>query len=471
MAEMNVKNFDLLVIGGGSGGLAVAKAAASHGKNVALVESRELGGTCVNNGCVPKKVMWYAANIAHAVRDAAGFGIQAGEPTTRWGDLVAARDNYIGNINRAWMSTLAKSGIEYLRGHARFVDPRTVAIDGALVRAERFVISTGGRPIVPKVPGANLGITSDEFFELKAQPRKAAVIGGGYIGVELSGLLKSLGTHVTLCTLEDRVLEAFDPAVSEAVEEHLVGQGVRVYKQFQVSSLRADKGGVSVLGSTKQRLEGFDTVIWAVGRRPNTENLHLEAAGVRQSRGGVIAVDEYLQTNVSGIYAIGDVTGNTALTPVAIAAGRRLAENLYAGNSPRPMEYQTVPSVVFAHPPVGTVGLTEPEACRKFPGEVIVYETRFTPMRYALSHARTATTMKLVCAGPDRNVVGVHIVGDGADEILQGFAVAVRMGIRKSDLDDTIAIHPTSAEELVTMRLPGRHSQCDSAGASLPRAA
>jgi glutathione reductase (NADPH) len=455
-------HFDLIAIGAGSGGLAVAEKAAQYGKRVAVVEAGKIGGTCVNNGCVPKKVMWYAAHLAHAVDDAGGFGIPARRGRTDWAKLVAGRESYIANINRYWNGYVADSGITRIDGPARFTDARTVEVEGRRYSADHIVIATGGRPIVPRLPGAELGITSDGFFELSEQPERVAVIGAGYIGVELAGVLKALGSQVTVIALEERALEHFDPMIGEVVMSEMDRQGIALRMGFQVAGLAKTDDGIAVDGADGERLDGYDCVIWAVGRAPNTAGLELAAAGVETRANGIVPTDAFQNTNVAGIYAIGDITGRKPLTPVAIAAGRRLADRLFGGQPDARVSYENVPSVVFAHPPVGTVGLTEPQARERYEN-VTVYQTDFTPMRYALSERGVTTAMKLVCAGEDQAVVGIHLVGDNVDEMLQGFAVAVNMGATKADLDRTIAIHPISAEELVTLKTPepepvGHHS-------------
>jgi len=450
---MQTRHYDLIVIGAGSGGLAIAETAAAHGKSVALIESRKVGGTCVNNGCVPKKVMWYAASLAHAVDDANAFGIEARRGSTDWHRLVAGREHYIGNIQDYWNDYVDSSGIDRIHGHAGFLDNSTLTVGGDRYRADHIVIATGGEPVVPPLPGAELGITSDGFFELEQQPQRVAIIGGGYIGAELAGVMRGLGSDVTLFAMEGRVLQRFDPIVGEVLQTEMRRQGIRVETCFEVGSLAQHAGAITVTSSQGVALPGFDTVIWAVGRRGNIANLNLESTAVAVAPGGVIVVDEYQNTSVAGIYAIGDVTGKTALTPVAIAAGRKLGARLFGGNSSARVDYENIPSVVFTHPPVATVGLGQHEAIARYGlRQVSVYQTRFTPMRHALSSDGPVTAMKLVCAGADEKVVGIHIVGDGADEMLQGFAVALNMGATKADFDNTIAIHPGSAEELVTMR-------------------
>ena len=450
------QHFDLIAIGGGSGGLAVAEQAAQLGRRVAVIEASRLGGTCVNRGCVPKKVMWYAASLAAAVAEAPGFGVRADVQGVDWETLVARRNRYIEGINGYWDGYAERLGVTRIDGYGRFLDARTLEVEGVHYTADHIVIATGGRPLVPRLPGAELGITSDDFFSLGQQPRRVAVVGGGYIGVELSGLLRALGSQVTLIALEDRPLWTFDPLIGETLIENMGHDGIELRLGFEVAALERHEGGIAVAGRGGDLLTGYDTVIWAVGRAPSTGGLCLDAAAVETSPNGLVPTDDYQATNVPGIYAIGDVTGREPLTPVAIAAGRRLARRLFGGESDLKLDYADVPTVVFGHPPVGKVGLTEPEARERYGDTLTVYETRFTPMRHALSERGPRTAMKLVCQGPEERVVGIHLVGDGADEMLQGFAVALKMGATKSDLDNTVAIHPTSAEELVTLKEPVR---------------
>jgi glutathione-disulfide reductase len=450
------QHFDLIAIGGGSGGLAVAEKAAQFGKRVALIEGAKLGGTCVNVGCVPKKVMWYAANLAAAVADAPDYGVQVQTNGFDWAKLIAGRNQYIADINGYWDGYVERLGLTRIDGFARFVDARTVAVGDQHYTADHIVIATGGRPIVPRMPGAELGITSDGFFALEEQPKRVAIIGGGYIGVELAGVLSALGTEITIVALEDRMLALFDPLISETLAENMRLHGIDMHLQFEVAGIERDEQGLVLAARDGQRLTGFDQVIWAVGRAPNTRDLNLEAAGITVERSGVIPTDAYQNTTVPGIYAIGDIAGREPLTPVAIAAGRRLAERLFNDKPELKLDYENVPTVVFAHPPIGKVGLSEPEARERYGDTLTIYETSFTPMRYSLNAHGPKTAMKLVCAGEDEKVVGIHLIGDGVDEMMQGFGVAVKMGATKADLDNTVAIHPCSAEELVTLKVPVR---------------
>jgi glutathione reductase (NADPH) len=447
-------HYDLLTIGGGSGGVAVSNHAGLYGAKCLLIEKGRLGGTCVNVGCVPKKVMWNGAQIAGALEDAADYGFSIGEQKFDWATLKRNRDEHVHDLNGRYARYLAGNKVSVLAGAARFVGPRTVEVDGARYSADHVVIATGGRPSVPDIPGARYGITSDGFFELQAQPRKVAVVGAGYIAVELAGVLHALGSEVTIALRRERLLGNFDPLLRESLMEQMRADGIELVTSAQIVGLEKDHHGhLTLLYSGGTRLGGFDTVIWAIGRAPSTQALDLSATGLAADELGFVRTDAYQQTRVPGIYAIGDVTGRLALTPVAIAAGRRLADRLFGGMPERKLSYENVPTVIFSHPPIGTVGLTEPEAVQRFGADAVkVYQTRFTTMYHAFTVRKVPAAMKLVVAGAEERVVGCHIIGPGADEMLQGFAVPVRMGATKRDFDDTVAIHPTVAEELVTMR-------------------
>lgn len=446
-------HYDLLAIGGGSGGLSVANRAASYGAKCALVEYGKMGGTCVNRGCVPKKVMWYGASMAHWLKDAEGYGFSIEQKGFNWSTLVEKRESYIDGITNWYDSYLSEPKVDVIEGLARFVDAKTVEVNGVKHTADNIVIAPGGEPIVPDLPGSELGITSDGFFELTEQPGKVAVIGAGYIAVELAGMLAAFGSEVTQIIRKKHFLRGFDPILFNTLTDEMQNGGINIVSETLISGLEKNPvSGIDVLTYDGRKLEGFDTVIWAIGRRPLTEQLNLHAAGVFTNDHGYIPTDMWEDTNVKGIYAIGDVNGKAQLTPVAIAAGRRLADRLFGGMAERRVDYGNIPTVVFSHPPIGTVGMTEPEAHEEFGGEnVKCYNAKFTPMYSVFAHQPTQTALKLVVAGDDEKVVGCHVIGLGADEMMQGFAVAIRMGATKKDFDDTVAIHPSSAEELVTM--------------------
>ncbi|MBW3567818.1 MAG: glutathione-disulfide reductase [Proteobacteria bacterium] len=446
-------SWDLLVVGAGSGGLAAAQRAAEYGARVAIVEKGRLGGTCVNVGCVPKKVMWYAAELAHGFEDAAGYGFDRTCERHDWRTLQEARDAYIERLNGIYARNLERRGVTLLEGTAVLRDRNRVTVDGETHRADRIIIATGGYPIVPALPGAELGITSDGFFQLKECPRRIAVVGAGYIAVELAGVLAALGAEVTLVVRYDGVLREFDGMVREILQESLAADGVHLLTHCVPEALRKEHDDtLTMVSDSGMTHGGFDAVLWAIGRRPTTNGLGLDAAGVQTNDAGHIRVDAWQKTTVDNIFALGDVTGPVELTPVAIAAGRRLSDRLYGGMHDRKMDYEMVPTVVFSHPPIGTVGLTESQARERYAEDVKIYSGSFTPMYHALTERKRKAGVKLVCTGTDDRIVGLHIIGPGADEMLQGFAVAMKMGATKRDFDDTVAIHPTSAEELVTLR-------------------
>jgi glutathione reductase (NADPH) len=443
---------DLVVVGGGSGGIATARRAAEYGASVVLVEAGRLGGTCVNVGCVPKKLMWNAAEFVGAVHDAQGYGFDVALRNHDWADLKAKRDAYILRLNTIYEANLAKSKVEVLRGRARLVDAHTVEVGGRRIGARHIVLATGGRPRWPAIPGAELGIDSDGFFGLARRPQRVTLVGAGYVAVELAGVFAALGSEVTVMWRGATLLRGFDPMLGAAAQEGLVAAGATLLPQTIPSALqRAGDGRIEVKLDNGQQLAGQDALIWAVGRDPVTDFID-PALGLRRDADGYIEVDDYQETSAPGVFAIGDVTGKATLTPVAIAAGRRLADRLWGGQKGRRLVYENIPTVIFGHPPLGTVGLSEPAARAQFGDVVKCYSTSFVPMYHALTEAKHKTRMKLVTAGAEERVVGLHLAGRGVDEMLQGFAVAVRMGATKRDFDDTVAIHPTAAEELVTMR-------------------
>lgn len=445
-------SYDLIALGGGSGGLAVARRASQLGARCAVIEAQQLGGTCVNRGCVPKKVMWHGAELAHCRHLSADYGFAAAPEQLNWTDLITRRDAYIRRLNEIYRANLERDRVDLITGWGRFVDHQTLDVDGQRYRARHMVIATGGEPLWPDVPGAELGITSDEFFRLGSLPRRVVIVGAGYIAVELAGVLNALGSEVTMLLRRQHLLGRFDSMVRETLMDMMLDAGINIVTGMQVERIESETAELlSVIAQNGQQLSGIDCLIWAIGRRNRIDNLALSSAGV-MVKNNTIPVDAYQNTNVEGIYALGDITGRAALTPVAIAAGRRLAERLFGGKPDSHLDYDNIPSVVFSHPPLATVGMTEDEARDRYGDDVRVYQTRFTPMLYALSKQRPRTAMKLVTVGVDERVVGCHVVGPGADEMMQGFAVAIKMGARKVDFDNTVAIHPTSAEEFVTMR-------------------
>jgi len=448
------KRYDYIVIGGGSGGIASVNRAASYGKRCLLIEANALGGTCVNVGCVPKKVMWYAAQVAEAI-DVYGpdYGFEAAVQRLDWARLVANRSAYIARIHASYENVLRKNQVEVVRGVARLRDAHHIEVNGQVHRADHVLIATGGRPIRPAIPGAEFGIDSDGFFALDACPKRVAVVGAGYIAVELAGVLHALGAKTHLFVRQHAPLRHFDPMLVDTLLEALRAQGPTLHTHAVPKTVQRHADGSLTLMLQDGRSQTVDALIWAVGREPATDALNLADAGIKTNARGHIEVDAWQNTSAPGVYAVGDNTGRVELTPVAVAAGRLLSERLFNHKPDAHLDYENVPTVVFSHPPIGTVGLTEPQARVRFGDDAVkVYTSAFASMYTAVTRHRQTCRMKLVCVGEKEKVVGIHGIGQGMDEILQGFAVALNMGATKQDLDRTVAIHPTAAEEFVTMR-------------------
>lgn len=449
--------FDLIVVGGGSGGLAGAFRAAEHGARVALLEPSLLGGTCVNVGCVPKKAMWLAADVGAKLRMAQSLGFAVDAPPQEtceldWPTFIVHRQRYIAGIHESYRKRLDKAGIVLAPLRARLLDARTVECEnGARMSAPRILIATGGHAVKPAIPGAQLGGTSDDFFQWTAAPGRVALIGAGYIAVELAGVLQALGSRVELFARGQRLLQGFDAELAAQLADDYGQSGVRLHFGHAVAALEADGARVRVRGADGSLSEPFDKVLFATGRKPNTAGIGLENAGVALDEDGFVRIDARNATNVPGIDAVGDVSTDPPLTPVAIAAARRLMDRVYGGRE-AVLDRDDIPTVVFSHPPIGKVGLSEDEARARHGDNLHIYRAGFRPMLYALAESPQRSLFKLVCVGQERRVVGIHLLGEAADEMLQGFAVALKRGITLDDLRDTVAIHPTSAEEVVLMR-------------------
>ncbi|RCI17054.1 hypothetical protein L249_2328 [Ophiocordyceps polyrhachis-furcata BCC 54312] len=463
------KEIDYLVIGGGSGGLASARMASSnYGVKTMVVEAKRLGGTCVNVGCVPKKVTYNAAAIAETIHSAAAYGFSVKETAPfDWSAFKAKRDGYVKRLNGIYERNLTKDGVEYVHGWCRLLSRNQAELsldDGSkvLVNAKKMLVAVGGRPKPPpQIPGAELGINSDGFFDVDTLPKRVALVGAGYIAVEFAGMLNALGVETHLLIRHDTFLRNFDPMVQESVTREYERLGVRLHKRCNTS--KVEKGSDGKLTITyrdddgkESSVSGVDHLIWATGREPLTRNIGLEEAGVKLDERGYVVVDAGQQTSVDNIFALGDVTGHVELTPVAIAAGRKLSHRLFGPpGASATLDYSNIPSVVFAHPEVGSIGLTEPQAIEEYGKDQIkVYKTGFSAMFYAMMEQadKGPSQYKLIVAGPEEKVVGLHILGQGSAEMLQGFGVAIKMGATKADFDNCVAIHPTSAEELVTLK-------------------
>ncbi|PRP85746.1 hypothetical protein PROFUN_06340 [Planoprotostelium fungivorum] len=449
-------DFDYLVIGGGSGGIASSRRAASYGAKVAIVERTVIGGTCVNLGCVPKKIMFNAAHHADSLQDLAEYGFQGVNTsgwTFDWKTIRHKRDAYIERLHGIYNSNLSKDKITTLHGVGKIVDHHKVEVNGEIHTAKHILVAVGGEPTVPTdVPGHQYGITSDDFFKLDVQPKKVVVVGAGYIAVELAGIFNSLGSETHLVIRQEKFLRTFDEMISDTLAEEMKQHGPNVIQKANVKEIKKNGEKKTVVLDTGAVLEDVDQVLWAIGRNPKSD-FGAPSVNIDRHDNGYIKVDKYQNTNVPFFYALGDVCGRAQLTPVAIAAGRKLSDRLFGGKTDAHLDYDNIPSVVFSHPPTGTTGISEKEAKEKY-GEdnVKIYKSTFTNMYHAMTTRKSKTAMKLVTVGKEEKVVGIHIVGLGADEMIQGFSVAVKMGATKSDLDSTVAIHPTASEELVTMR-------------------
>ncbi|KAL9188986.1 hypothetical protein ACHAXT_011476, partial [Thalassiosira profunda] len=483
-------DYDLIAIGGGSGGIACAKRAAAHGAKVMCVERARLGGTCVNVGCVPKKVMWSAAHIADTLKhDMRHYGFESGaEATLDFAKLKKARDDYVKRLNGIYENGLKSAGVTSVFGECSFADSHTVRVVGAdgtttQYSADKIVIATGGKPHFPPGDGVEEHcISSDGFFELEELPKVAVVVGAGYIAVELAGVLNSLGSETHLVVRKGRALREFDPMISEGLDAEMIKSGIIIHRHTNgVAKVALDEQKKKMVTlHSGDVIYGADCVLMAAGRvpnsedlcvdcewAPNTEKLHLDSCGVAITPRKYVIVDEYQNTNVENIYALGDVCGRVELTPMAIAAGRRLADRMFSGkpeDKVAKVSYEFVPTVVFSHPTIGTCGLTEPQAIEKYgEGNVKCYKSKFSNLFYGIfdlkPEEKPKTLMKVICAGVDEKVVGIHVLGMGADEMMQGFGVAMKMGCTKADLDSCVAIHPTAAEELVTMGTWGTSPQ------------
>ncbi len=450
-----MKHYDYLAIGGGSGGIASINRAASYGKKCAIIEAKHLGGTCVNVGCVPKKVMWYGANIAEAIyKYAPDYGFDIDVKGFDFATLVKNRTAYIDRIHTSYNNVLTKNGVDVITGYAKFVNKNTVEVNGENISADHILIAVGGTPARPDIPGAEYGIDSDGVFELQLLPKRVAIVGAGYIAVEIAGVFNALGSETHLFVRKDRPLRQFDGDIIDVLTKVMADDGLTLHTHATPKEVIKNLDNSITLVLEDGRTQTVDALIWAIGRKPLTQDLGLDNAGVLTNTQGKIMTDKFQNTNVSGIYAVGDVIENgIELTPVAVAAGRRLSERLFNKKPDEHLDYTLVPTVVFSHPPIGTIGLSEDAAKEQFGDDnVKVYQSNFTPMYSAITNHRQPCRMKLICADNDEKIVGLHGIGFGVDEMIQGFAVAIKMGATKADFDNTVAIHPTGAEEFVTMR-------------------
>jgi glutathione reductase (NADPH) len=444
-------DFDLFVIGAGSGGVRLARMSGAMGARVAVAEDRYLGGTCVNVGCVPKKLFVYASHVTEELEDAEGFGwCLDGKLSLDWSKLVTNKNKEIARLNGIYGSLLENNDVQIIDGRATIIDAHTVSVAEETYTAERIVIATGGWPRMPEVPGAEHMISSNEFFFMEELPKKAVVLGGGYIAVELAGILNGLGVETTLIYRGSQILRGFDEEVRAFVSNEVANKGVKVILNDNIEAIEKKQDGLVAVLESGRKLEA-GVVLSAIGRVPKTEGLGLEKLGVEMKTNGGIAVNEHFQTSVPSIYALGDVIGGVQLTPVALAEGMYLANYFFAATKPLSVDYDFIPTAVFCQPNIGTVGLTEEEAKERI-ADVQVFVSSFKPMKHTMSGRNERSMMKLIVDEKTDRVVGAHMVGPEAGEIIQGLAIAIKAGATKAQFDRTIGIHPTAAEEFVTMR-------------------
>jgi glutathione reductase (NADPH) len=446
-------SFDLIVLGAGSGGIATAMRAARHGAHVALVDPGKLGGTCVHRGCVPKKALWFAAQLAQAQSLAVAYGFDLQPGRLDWEKFRWLREQHIDAIQQRYAQRMCDAGVQRFDHAGHFVTRDTVELeDGHRLSAPHVVIATGARPRRLDLPGFELGSVSDDAFAWRQLPQRVVIVGGGYVAMEFAGLLQTLGSEVRLMA-RGSLLQGFDDELVQSLAGQMREQGITIDMHSDIRAVRRDGSSV-LLDDTVSGMEvSCDALLWAVGRVPNAAQLGLSAIGVETDEHGHVTTDEWQDTSIVGIHALGDVTARKALTPVAVAAGRHLADRLFDGRAEAKLDYAGIPTLVFAEPPLGMVGLTEAAARERHGSDVVVHRSRFTPMQWSLAGRSGQSMMKLVCVGAEELVVGIHALGPGADEILQGFAVALKLGLRKRDLDATVALHPTSGEEMVLMDL------------------
>lgn len=448
-------DFDLFVIGAGSGGIATARRAAEYGAKVGLAEFDRLGGTCVNRGCVPKKLMVYASHFPDLFTDAQGYGWSAVKSSLDWEKMITAVNNEVTRLNGIYEGMLERSKVELVQGYATFIDAHTLQVGDRQVTADKILIAVGGHPVKPNIPGIEYAITSDDIFHLKEQPQRIVILGGGYIGSEFACILNGLGTEVTQVIRKEKILSGFDEDVRTEIQQGMSNHGIKIFNNSEITGIEKTDSGLQV--TIRRDGEDEETVVVdaislaATGRKPNTQKLGLENTQVQLDKNGAVIVDQYSQTTEENIYAVGDCTDNINLTPVAINEGRAFADTVF-GNKCRRMSYENVPTAIFTTPEAATVGLTEAEARKKYGSAIKVYRSRFRPMYYTLPGKEEKTMMKLVVDQSNDRVLGAHMVGTSAAEIIQGVAIAVKMGAKKADFDATVGIHPSSAEEFVTMR-------------------
>ncbi|XP_027362997.1 glutathione reductase, chloroplastic [Abrus precatorius] len=458
-------DFDLFTIGAGSGGVRASRFAANHGASVAICElpfstissdtTGGVGGTCVIRGCVPKKLLVYASKYSHEFEESNGFGWRYdSEPKHDWSSLIANKNAELQRLTGIYKNVLKNAGVKLIEGHGKIIDPHTIDVNGKLYSAKHILVAVGGRPFIPDIPGKEYAIDSDAALDLPSKPEKIAIVGGGYIALEFAGIFNGLTSDVHVFIRQKKVLRGFDEEIRDFVGEQMSLRGIEFHNEESPQAIMKAADGSFSLKTNRGTVEGFSHIMFATGRKPNTKNLGLESVGVKMAEDGAIEVDEYSQTSVPSIWAVGDVTDRINLTPVALMEGAALVRTLFQDKPTKP-DYRAVPSAVFSQPPIGQVGLTEEQAVQQY-GDIDIFTASFRPLKATISGLPDRTFMKLVVCAKTNEVLGLHMCGEDAPEIVQGFAVAIKAGLTKADFDATVGIHPTAAEELVTMRTPTR---------------
>ena len=444
-------DFDLIVIGAGSGGVRASRfASLNHGKRVAIVENRRTGGTCVMRGCVPKKLLVYGSSFSHDIDNSKGYGWSIESANHSWSDLIDAKNRELGRLERIYHKLLADAGVREFNGTGKLADQHTVEVNGQTITSEHILIATGGTPSIPKIPGMNESITSDDALDLSELPERIVIVGGGYIAVEFSGIFNNLGVNVHKIVRADQILRGFDNTIRTTLGQEMKNQGIQIHSQKTVREVKKLENGYSIKIGSNEILQ-TDKIMCATGRIPNTSNIGLKENGVELDEKGAITVNKYSMTKVENIFAIGDATNRVTLTPVALEEAMSVVDTLY-GPKRRAVSYENIPSAVFSSPPIGTVGLTEEHALREH--DIDIFLSRFQPMKYSLSRRNENSLVKLIVDKATDRVLGAHMIGLDAPEIIQGIAIAIKSGATKAHFDSTLGIHPTSAEEFVTMRTP-----------------
>ncbi|WP_367670728.1 glutathione-disulfide reductase [Sodalis-like secondary symbiont of Drepanosiphum platanoidis] len=448
------KHYNYVVIGAGSGGIASINRASIYNKKCAIIEAKNIGGTCVNLGCVPKKIMWYAAQISDVFNKYSNdYGFFIKKKSFNWSVLIKNRDIYIKKINKHYKKIFYKNKIKIIKGFAKFFNSNTLIINNKKITSDHILISTGSKPKKINIPGSQYGINSDDFFKLKSLPKNIAIVGAGYIAIEIANLLNKLGVKVLLFIRNKKPLKKFDSSIVDVLVNTMINEGISLFTNSKPKEVIKNSDNTFTLILKNNKKFKIDKILWAIGRSPMTKNLNLNKIGIKTNKNGYIYVDKFQNTSISNIYALGDNTKSIALTPVAISSGRILSERLFNNNKNAYLNYKLIPTVIFSDPPIGSIGLTEKNAIIKYGKKLIkIYKSSFISMYTSITKNKQLSFFKLICYGKEEKIIGLHGIGYGMDEILQGFSVAIKMGAKKKDFNKTMPIHPTSSEEFITMK-------------------